>query len=235
MTKFDFISGDDFRKCLEADYQEMNSAMEVKAWKAVHILAGSITEALLVEALIEINYQEGDPLQMQLHSLIEACTKEKILSEDAKYFSHAIRTYRNLIHPGRLIRLKEVIDEDRAKVAIALINIVAKDVAEKKLKNYGFTAEQIATKILNDSSTSAILPHLLKETKAIGKERLLLDILPQNCIYFMNLDEPVQIALTSIGTCFHLVFDNSLEETRKKATKKLVKVIKEESEAIASA
>jgi hypothetical protein len=44
MSLFDFISGDKFRLSLESDYQELQSAMQVEAYKAVHVLAGSIVE-----------------------------------------------------------------------------------------------------------------------------------------------------------------------------------------------
>ncbi len=62
MAIFDFISGEEFRESLDADYHELNSAMEVHAWKAVHVLAGSIIEALLVDYLTASNYQAKNPM-----------------------------------------------------------------------------------------------------------------------------------------------------------------------------
>jgi hypothetical protein len=37
MINFDFISGEDFRISLENDYQELNKAMGIEAWKTVHM------------------------------------------------------------------------------------------------------------------------------------------------------------------------------------------------------
>jgi len=42
MAIFDYITIDEFRKSLESDYQEMTSCFTAEAWKAVHVLAGSI-------------------------------------------------------------------------------------------------------------------------------------------------------------------------------------------------
>src|SRR5260370_15503506 len=58
MATFDFVSGQQFRASLEADYQELLSAMGVQAYKAEHVLAGSIIEALLVDYLIATDYQK---------------------------------------------------------------------------------------------------------------------------------------------------------------------------------
>jgi hypothetical protein len=97
MINFDFISGENFRISLENDYQELNKAMGIEAWKTVHVLAGSIVEAVLIDYLVAIGYQKEDPLQMSLGKAITTCRQEGILSEKAEHISHAIRSYRNLI------------------------------------------------------------------------------------------------------------------------------------------
>jgi hypothetical protein len=47
MAKFDFISDERFRASLQSDYSELGKAGQAEAWKAVHVLAGSIIEAVL--------------------------------------------------------------------------------------------------------------------------------------------------------------------------------------------
>lgn len=42
MASFDFITGDDFRASLESDYNELSTCLASGAYKAVHVLAGSI-------------------------------------------------------------------------------------------------------------------------------------------------------------------------------------------------
>jgi hypothetical protein len=58
-----------------------------------------------------------------------------------------IKDYRNLIHPGRLLRLGESVNEEGATVALSLARMVAKDISKKKAEKYGLTAEQLANKI----------------------------------------------------------------------------------------
>jgi hypothetical protein len=153
MAKFDFVSGEDFRASLEADYQELVSATGVQAWKAVHVLAGSIIEALLVDYLIATDYQKRkskNPLEMSLGDLVSACKSEGILNQRATDLSSVVRGYRNLIHPGRVVRLKETVDENGAKVALALVEIIVKDVAASREQKFGYTAEQVLSKLEQD-------------------------------------------------------------------------------------
>ncbi len=153
--------------------------MENGAWKAVHVLAGSVVEAILVDYLIGTGYPKKsgkDPLKMELGPIISACKDEKIITERTADLSSVIRSYRNLIHPGRVIRLNEKIDKKSASIAKALVDVVADEVATAKAVSYGFTAEQIANKIENDSSALAVLAHFLKETNELERERLVRDV-----------------------------------------------------------
>ena len=47
--RFDFISDSEFRSILAADYEQMHLCADAKAWKAVHVLAGSIIEAVIID------------------------------------------------------------------------------------------------------------------------------------------------------------------------------------------
>jgi len=65
--KFDFVTEPSFRASLESDYRELIRCLEGGAWKAVHVLAGSVVEAILGDYLIGIDYQKKtgkDPLKM---------------------------------------------------------------------------------------------------------------------------------------------------------------------------
>ncbi|HYT42010.1 MAG TPA: hypothetical protein VEP90_06670, partial [Methylomirabilota bacterium] len=135
MATFDFINGEEFRISLERDYQELNSAMQAKAWKTVHVLSGSIIEAILIDYLVTSEYQKkssSDPLKMTLAQAISACRQENVLSEKTEHLSHVVRTYRNLIHPGRSVRLGETANEQGAIIAHALIEIIVEEIAANK-------------------------------------------------------------------------------------------------------
>src|SRR5579859_5713727 len=104
MVKFDFITDEQFRHVLESDAQELHAAFNAKAWKAVHVLAGSILEAVLLDYLQSLNYQpaqNGKPLlHYDLAQLIDACVAENVLTERHKQLALAIKGFRNLIHAG---------------------------------------------------------------------------------------------------------------------------------------
>ena len=50
MPTFDFITNDEFRSNLESDYEELEQCLKSGSWKAVLVLAGSVVEAMLVDA-----------------------------------------------------------------------------------------------------------------------------------------------------------------------------------------
>src|SRR5690242_1459399 len=118
---FSFITDRDLRDALRADYRELQTCLDGKAWKAVHVLSGSLVEAVLVDYLISTGYKGRDPLRMSLGDLIEACAKAGALSKKTKDLSSVIQSYRNLIHPGRAKRLNEAADQDGAEIAAALV------------------------------------------------------------------------------------------------------------------
>ena len=107
MPMFDFIVDRDMRTSLDSDWRELEAAFQNSAWKAVHVLAGSIVEAMLVDHLLSIGFQKKDPLKMSLDEAIGACKAEGILTDKSAELSTVIRRFRNLIHPGRAIRLAE--------------------------------------------------------------------------------------------------------------------------------
>jgi len=235
LANFDFISEEDFRSSLEQDYRELIAAMEARAWKAAHVLAGSIVEAVLIDYLMWSGYQKrssSDPLRMSLAQIISVCRQENILSEKTEHLSHAIRSYRNLIHPGRSIRLGETATENGAKIAQALAEIIIEEIAAVKKKNYGYTAQQVINKLERDSTAKAILSHLVNDMNDYEKERLLLYLVPERYHGLRSLSTTStndEDTLRVLKECFHLVFDLASEETKRKVCKNFIKVLKEES------
>lgn len=107
---FDFINDQKFRTSLQSDYREILRCIETSAWKAVHVLAGSVVEAIFVDYLIASGYQKrtgNDPMKMELGAVISASKDEKVISQRTANLSSVVQSYRNLIHPGRVIRLNE--------------------------------------------------------------------------------------------------------------------------------
>lgn len=240
MLNFDFVDDERFRISLEKDYKELTLALQNGLWKAAYVLAGSIIEAILIDHLLSFDdYQNQKFLDMSLHAAIAACSEKGIISEKTKHISYAIKSYRNLIHPGKTIRLGEDADESGAKVVQGLLEIIVKEISESKRKRYGYTAEQITKKIREDSSTNVILEHLLKNVSEYEKQRLLINIIPQQYTEYLNKRESQDIRdedeynylssiLHSLSKSFHVIYINSSETTKKKVAENFVMIIKEQ-------
>ncbi len=229
MPELNFISDEKFRNSLESDLNELQLCMSMEAWKAAHVLAGSIIEAVLADYLVSINYNTVNPLSLTLDQLIGTCKNEGIISQRTAELSNVIKSYRNLIHPGRQVRLEECVDENTANISKSLIEIVVKEVSVRKMNDYGYTAEQIVDKLDRDPSVTTILGHLINSVNTIERRRLLLNILPERYFELIFLDEQPN-KLKSLEECFRNVFSSVSEDVTKEVTKRFITILKEDSE-----
>jgi hypothetical protein len=229
MAAFDFITDDQFRASLESDYNELNLCLEAGAWKAACVLAGSIIEAVLVDYLLARRYQKKDPLKMELGEMITACQQEGILSDKTVGLTSAIRLYRNLIHPGRAVRLGEIIDENEARLAHPLVDIVVREVAAHKEKTYGPTADQIVSKVESDPSAISVARHLIRSAKPVEIERLLLDVIPRRYFELVGGGAlETEAPLPSLEECFRSAVGAAPSETKVRMAQHYVAILKEE-------
>lgn len=229
MAMFEFVADRDLRTSLDSDFREMQEALQNSMWKTVHVLAGSIVEALLIDHLQSIKHAGKDPLHMTLDEAVAAAKKADILSDKAAQLSTVIRHYRNLIHPGRLIRLSERVDANSAKVCDAVIGMISNEVAASRGQHYGYTAEQVASKIERDASAVAILKQILNKTNEFELERLLLEVIPER--YFVIQSESFLDAReNSLAQCFDAAYEHAPFNIRIKVAKKFVKILHEEDE-----
>ncbi len=226
MEGFDYIIGEELRESLEKDFLELERSHGAGNWKSVHVLAGSIVEALLVDTLLSLRGWSGkDPLAMQLADVITSCKQEKVISDRAADLCSVIRSYRNLIHPGRLVRLKEDLpDETSAAVAVALVKMIIDEVARKRRTEVGLTADQVISKIARDHNANSILKHLLGEVSEKQRRRLLLDLLP---IEYSSACEDPYADESRFEIAFRTIFDSSDETLKRDAATAAVAVIRE--------
>jgi hypothetical protein len=222
MLTFDFVTNEEFRKSLESDFRELTECSKTTAWKAVHVLAGSIIEAVLIDHLSESGrHPTKDPLRMELAELIQFCKDERILSQKCVDLSTVVRGFRHLIHPGRVIRLKEAADEKGAVIAQALVEIVIGEVASRRRESYGYTAEQLANKIESDASVMSIIGHLLKSLNPREIERLLLTAVPDRYLMLASQEFVNEGQTCSrLATAFRLAFDLATDDTKEKVARR---------------
>jgi hypothetical protein len=178
LSKFDFVSGDRFRDSLEQDYEELTKCLDAGAWKAVHVLAGSIVEALMIDFLISIGHDEQKTLKLDFAQATDACLQENVISRQSADLTNVIREFRNLIHPGRVARLRAVVDEDGARIARSLTDRIIKEFSANTGGRVGYTAAQIANKLEADPRATPVLRHLVRQCSSDELARLLTTTLP---------------------------------------------------------
>jgi hypothetical protein len=225
---FDFITDEGLRGGLGSDYKEMVQCAEVGAWKAVHLLAGSIIEAVLVDYLVGTAKQKKpDPMSMGMADLVSAGKKAGVLSKKSTDLAGALREYRNLIHPGRSKRLNEVPDREGAIVAQSLVRLIVGEISEKQTKERGFTAEQLSRKFATDPSAIKVSGHLLKQVDEHELKRLLVEIVPNG--YFSELEEeyPRKDFLRSQSGLYRSAFSYAPDGVKRSAMRTYAKILRE--------
>lgn len=220
MGAFDFVAGDDFRESLEADYQELLRALDNGSWKSATVLAGSIVEAILIDYLISINYATKDPLTLDLAEATRACKSEGVLSPTAADLTSVIRSYRNLIHPGRSVRLGEKTDEDSARIAKSLVDMVMRDVARNKYLKHGYTADDIVRKIRSDPNSRSVIRQLVEDAVDVELGRLLGGALER-----LYLEDTETAAIVRFS--FRAAFARASDSVKKQTAKRFIKQLKE--------
>jgi len=126
----DCMSSPELRTIAKRDLLELEAALKAGSIKTVLVLSGSILEGLLLDRLITRRAEKLHPKSLplekwQLNDIIEISGKLDILStETIAKFSHGLREFRNLIHPGRELRDKLVIAAEEASIGVEVLNIV---------------------------------------------------------------------------------------------------------------
>lgn len=231
MANFNFITIPELRQCLESDYKELQACLKAEAWKAVHVLAGSIVEAVLIDALSGTGVNQATLDSMDLAPLIGIAKEKGILDGEAVDLSTVIRKYRNLIHPGRVKRLEKSVDNSGAVIAAQVVEIITTQVAQKKQQTYGYTAEQLLERLRGGSSALPLVALLLKDTPKAEVARFLIDVLPAD--YFNGLydSETTWEQIRHLLTCYRRIFDASDDDVRTKVMKNLYNVYKNQPES----
>lgn len=238
MSSFDYISAKEFRESLEADYTELKNCVEAQAWKSVQVLAGSIVESLLIDYLSSSSNPtrpKKDPLKLDLAEAIAICREEKVLSDRTADLCSVVKSYRNLIHPGRMLRLGEQApNKGSATIALALIEMITDDLTKILRASVGLTAEQILSKIQRDANSLNILQHLLAEVSESQRERLLIEQIPlahNKAITSANPNPFFEDAFTKeaklLESAHRITLETMPPESRKRVALEFVRVLRE--------
>ena len=142
-----FISEQDFRENLRTDISAANQALSNGEWKAATVLAGAAIEALLLWALQKHSSEEINGTRKTLASskqlssklstkledwtldpLIQVAEQLGVIKTETGTLARLTKDFRNLIHPGRAIRLAQTCDRGTALSALAALEHVVRDI-----------------------------------------------------------------------------------------------------------
>ncbi len=139
-SELEFIEETDFRHSLRKDLSAISRALANSEWKAATVLAGSVLEALLLWKLdkdrpqaMATNYAKLKKLRSMerwdLSDYIEAVVELQLIKERTANQARLAKDFRNLIHPGRSVRLGEICNRGTAFGAVAAVELVIEDLS----------------------------------------------------------------------------------------------------------
>ncbi len=133
---FSFVKDTTIRRIVVRDYAEFVTA-PTHSLKARFILAGGIIEGLLLDALMQdpvkaknttaARKDSRDIEEWGLSVLLDVAVELKLISPSAQSFGHAVREYRNLVHPGLERRSNLSIGDEEVEIAERVLRIVIRD------------------------------------------------------------------------------------------------------------
>jgi hypothetical protein len=133
---FSFIHENGLRSIVNRDYPELLVAFTASCKKSSLVLAGSIIESILLDlALWDVAAamkttaapKNRDPLRWSLDELINVAVELHPVLAPVQTMSHAIRQYRNLVHPAVELRGNLKVEIEEARLAITLISILQRE------------------------------------------------------------------------------------------------------------
>jgi hypothetical protein len=113
--------------------------------------------------------------------------------------SSAVASFRNLIHPGRSLRLKERVDENTSLAARAFVDRLLDDLRMESASRYPYTADDLLAKAHKDDSAQTVLVDMTHKTRPAEITRLLADVAPNAFVedldHLKELSEEARAAL----------------------------------------
>lgn len=136
----EFIQDINYRKKLREELGAIQILFHERQWKAAIVMAGSLIEALLLNQISIKNPTEIDKTktalnikknieQWDLHNYIDAAYHMNLIKEITKTQALLAKDFRNLIHPGREIRMEQECTEAAALSALAGLMHVIEDLS----------------------------------------------------------------------------------------------------------
>jgi hypothetical protein len=107
--------------------------------------------------------------------------------------SSAVANFRNLIHPGRALRLKDHVDENLALAARAFVHRLCSDLSKESAARYPYRAEDVIEKAEKDVGARTVLENMLGKTRPSEVTRLLTEVGPR--AFLSNFHTPENLGV----------------------------------------
>lgn len=146
VTALAFVADQQLRETLRTDIAGVDASIRDAEWKAATVIAGSVIEALLLDALLQRpqadittatvalvgngTFARNPPAALEewvLHQFTEAAAHLGLIEAETAAQVRIARGFRNLIHPGRALRLAQQCDRGTAYAATAALEFVVRD------------------------------------------------------------------------------------------------------------
>lgn len=146
-----FVVDSSFRDLLRRDITTVNMALDNGEWKAATVLAGSVIEALLLDAINTFDLKNINrispaihklqankiftrpitqpPDEWDLYHLTEVALELKLIKIPTAGLCRIAREFRNLVHPGKTLRSAQACDRGTAFSAVAAMEHVIRDLS----------------------------------------------------------------------------------------------------------
>lgn len=119
-----------FAKILQGRLDEARTCTNNGCHVAAIIILGSLLEGVLLDAIrTRLRLPESQLKHKSLHDLIELAGKYGFIGVDVPKFCHALRDYRNLVHPHLQVRMNHSPDRDTVEMCWPVVNATLNDLA----------------------------------------------------------------------------------------------------------
>lgn len=130
-----FIASEELRAMVWQDYEEILKCHATRSWKGAILLTGSCLEGILLDLVLgdresacsSASAPRDDPDRWNLADLVSVCEELGKINAGQVSLSGAVREYRNLIHPGRALRVGIPYGEEEAVIGLKTLNALVRD------------------------------------------------------------------------------------------------------------
>jgi hypothetical protein len=126
---FAWITHSEHRRVIANDSREAQVCYQQEAYTACQAMIGSVIEGVLSYALRRMRVAVAE--HTTLEKLIQLAKEHLLLPAGEAYLAHAIRDYRNLLHPRKRIAENRFSSKENAQKALGVYESVMKEVETK--------------------------------------------------------------------------------------------------------